>query len=128
VSGLVLRALNGNGDMTKAKALFAPMWARNQHPIPPLFGFPLAALGYEAEARELLANMLRDPNADPYFVFFTYYGLKEYDAALEWLRRSIDDRSLTALATVRWRVLPGISDRPDYPELLQHLDSLLRSP
>jgi hypothetical protein len=60
--------------------------------------------------------------------FLAYYGLKEYDSAFEWWRRAIDDRNLNLLMTIRWFVLPGLSDRPDYAELIKYLDSLQRWP
>jgi hypothetical protein len=81
------------GDLEKAKAEFEALWAEYRHSAPQYFGFLLGRLGHEAEARALIADMSGDSNSDPVWIFWTYYGLKDYNNALVWLRRTVDDRN-----------------------------------
>ena len=117
------------GDLEKAKAEFEPLWSEYQHTPFGTLGFLLARLGHEAEARALVADLSRDSNADPETIFWLYYGLKDYEHALEWLRQGIDDRNLGLVSFVR---LPDafaeIQDLPGVAAVLAHLDSLQRSP
>ena len=105
------------------------LWNEYKYTEPEPFGFELARLGHETEARALVDEMERDPKADPSWVFWAYYGLKDYARALDWLRRGIDDRNRVLLHRVRMQnALPEIQDLPEYRNLLAYLDSVQRSP
>jgi len=122
-------AVTFQGDTEKAKAAFDPVWTRYRHTFPEWLAPGLAAIGRENEARQLLTNMLSNPGADPFAILMTYFGLKDYDSTLEWLRRAIDDRNTAVLELVRLpNAFPGLSEQPRYAEVLKHLDSLQRSP
>jgi len=124
-----LDAATFQGDIEKASALFEPVWARYRHTFPQQLGPVLAATGHETEARELLTNMLRDPGTDPSLICLTYFGLKDHDSTLKWLRRAIDDRNANMLRLVRLpNAFPGLSQQPGYADVLKYLDSLQRSP
>jgi len=117
------------GDLEKAKAEFEPLWSDYRHTPFGALGFLLARLGHEAEARALVAELSRDSDADSETIFWLYYGLKDYEHALEWLRRGIDDRNTTFLSFVRLpNAFPEIQDLPGFAAVLAHLDSLQRSP
>ena len=117
------------GDLKKAKAEFEPLWSEYQHTDGANLGFLLARLGHEAEARALVAELSLGENADPATIFWLYSGLKDYDHALEWLRRGIDDRNAGFLSFVRLpNAFPEIQDLPGFAAALAHLDSLQRSP
>ena len=82
-----------------------------------------------AEFGAAYAVYRRGVSTDPFLICKTYYGLKDYDPALEWLRRAIDDRNLLALMSARVpNAWPGLSELPGYANLLAHFDSLQRSP
>ena len=86
-------------------------------------------MGHEGEARALVADLSLDGNAEPETIFWLYYGLKDYEHALEWLRRGIDDRNTTFIKFVRLpNAFPEIQDLPGFAAVLAHLDSLQRSP
>ena len=113
----------------RPEQLFEPVWTRYQHIFPQLLGLALAATGHETEAREIITNILRDPSTDPGLIVLTYFALKDYDSALEWLRRAIDDRNSTMLMIVRLpNAFPGLSQQPGYADVLKYLDSVQRSP
>ena len=117
------------GDLEKAQAEFEPLWAEHQHTAPRDLGFLLGRLGHEADARVLIKDLSRNSSGDPAVIFWTYYGLKDYDHALVWLRRAIDDRNSTILQQVRLpNAFPGLQELPGYADILAHLDSIQRSP
>ena len=117
------------GDLEMAKAEFEPLWREYQHTPFGTLGYLLARLGHEAEARALVADLSRDSNADPETIFWLYYGLKDYEHALEWLRQGIDDRNLGLVGFVRLpNAFAEIQDLPGFAAELAHLDSLQRSP
>jgi len=123
-----IRVALDRGEVERAKAEFEPLWAEYQHTSPQSFGSLLGRLGYEAEAHALIADLSRDSNSDPAATFATYYGLKDYDNALVWLRKAIDDRS-GILTQVRVpNAFPGLQELPGYADILAHLDSIQRSP
>jgi TolB-like protein len=117
------------GDLEKAKTEFEPLWSEYQYTATGDLGFLLARLGHEAEARALVAELSLDAKADPVTIFWLYYGLKDYEHALEWMRRGIDDRNAGFLSFVRLpNAFPEIQDLPGFAAVLGHLDSLQRSP
>jgi Tfp pilus assembly protein PilF len=116
------------GDLAKASALFAPLWAEFQHVRPAFLAYPLALLGREAEARALIDGASRDCEVNAAVCVLTYSALKDYDDALVWLRRGIDDRNQFILQAVRMpNALPGLQESPGYADVLAYLDSLQRS-
>jgi tetratricopeptide (TPR) repeat protein len=124
-----IRVALDRGDVDNAKAELEPLWAQYRIIFPQYFGYVLARLGHEAEARVLVAEMSRDTNASPLSFFYAYYGLKDYDEALVWLRRAIDDHSPQLLPLVRIpNAFPGLQELPGYADVLAHLDSIQRSP
>ena len=118
------------GDVAKANAVFAPLWAKFQHarPAAAVLAHQLALLGRQAEARALIDDASHDPNVDASLCVLTYWALKEYDDALVWLRRGIDDRNPSVLVLIRMpKVFPGLRELPGYADALAYLDSLQRS-
>jgi hypothetical protein len=103
------------------------LWAQYRHTHPELLVRELALLGYESEARELIARLSQQPGVDPFWVFMAYYVLGHYDEALVRLRRVIDGWHLFVLSLRLPNKLPGLQEQPGYAELLEYLDSIQRS-
>ena len=116
------------GQLEQAKAEFEPLWAQYKSTSSQFFGYPLARLGHEAEARALVEDLIHDPKANPALVFLGYYGLKQYDKALVWVRRAIDERSDLARSVRMPNAFPGLQEQPAYADVLAHFDSIQRSP
>ena len=115
--------------MEKAKAVFEPVWAKYQHVAPRSSVSRSAHSATTRRRATLIKKMKADSGTDPYLIFLAYYGLKDYDSALEWLRRAIDDRNASVLQFIRLpNMYPGLREQPGYAEVLKHLDSLQRSP
>ena len=115
------------GDDEKAKAAFEPLWAEYRYSAPEVFAPVLGRLGHQQEAKELAAQLARDATANPADVFLTYYGPGEYNDALIWMRRAIDDRGIIVIFLRVPNLLPGLQEQPGYAEALKYLDSLQKS-
>lgn len=125
---LRIRVWTSRGEYEKAKTALEALWTQHKYAERQQFGFELARLGHETEARTLVAEMEPDPKADPYWVFYAYYGLRDYVRALDWLRRGIDERNVRLLHRVRMpNALPEIQELPEFRSELAHLDSMQRS-
>ena len=127
MAGIHLSMLMQLGEIDKAKAEFAPLWAATRYTHPELLGRELALLGDQQEARKLAARLSQNPDVDPFFVSMTYYGLGQYDDALVWFRRMVDGRTPWVVCTLRLNQFPGLQEQPGYAELLKYLDSIQRS-
>jgi tetratricopeptide (TPR) repeat protein len=115
------------GDIENAKAAFEPLWAEYRYSDPARFSLVLGRLGHETEATELAAQLARDPTANPYDVFHAYYALGNYDEALVWMRRTIDDRGAHVAFLRLPNLYPGLQEQPGYADALKYFDSLQKS-
>ena len=122
-----INLLIDRGDIENANAAFEPLWAEYRYSHPAPFALVLGRLGHEAEAKELTAQLARDPTANPYDVFQAYYALGEYDEALVWMRRVIDDRGVIVAFLRLPNLYPGLQELPGYADALKYLDSLQKS-
>ena len=87
--------------MEKAKTVFEPCGPIPIHLSPDTSASRSPHWDTRPKRGNSSTKMRRDSSADPYSHLLTYYGLKDYDSALEWFRRAIDDRNLDALQTAR---------------------------
>src|SRR5262249_32927572 len=113
-------------DEEEAHRRFESAWAEFGHVDPRQFVYLLPRFGRERELRALMTDWDSAPgSATAVLHAQAHRGLGEYDEAMKWLRRAVDERDLSVLETIR---LPNanreLRDRPDYAELLRYLDSI----
>ena len=102
------------GRDDEAKARFDAVWAKYGKVAPESFIPVLPMVGREQELRDLMKQWdagTRPTNAVARFV--AYNALQEYDAAIDWLLRALDEG-------VRQDYLPNIRVDKLYPEIHKH--------
>jgi len=126
--GLIDVALRQDDSMG-AETLFEQLWSEYRFAFPERFGYLLARMGRSNEARALLEELIREPTPNSEWIFWTYYGLMEYDQALVWLLQAIDDHRTRVIMRVRRpNAFPGLQNLPGYATALARLDAVQRSP
>jgi len=115
--GMFLEAI---AEASKARGLSGPT---NSHPLG-FLGYALAKSGKQAEARAVLADLLKSSNeryVSPYNIALIYNGLGEPDEALKWLERGYqarDQRMVFLKVEPKWN---NLRNDPTFQNLMQHL-------
>ena len=116
------------GNSTQANATLDKAWRQWGRRRPEILLPALAELGRESEARRILAD-LETRFADGEFVyaakaFEAYYHLGEYDAALVWLQRAIDDRQFAIFSRLRAGRFEAVHDDPRFEAAMRQLEAM----
>lgn len=118
---VVVAHLRGRDD--EANARFDGAWAKYGKTNPEWFIWPWALLGHEKELRNLMKEWdagTRPANAGSRFD--AYNALGEYDTAIDWLLRAIDEGTAPPYVRVGSPV-SEIHKHPRWPEVLAKLDA-----
>jgi hypothetical protein len=113
-------------DDDEARRRFEAAWDEFGRVNPLSLAYLLPRFGYERELRTIMASWDAAPESANAFVRFqAYRGLGEYDEAMKWLRLAVDEHDLVVLEVIRLpNVFKEVRHRPDFADLLQHLDSI----
>ena len=115
--GMFLEAI---AEASKARGLSGPT---NSHPLG-FLGYALAKSGKQAEARAVLADLLKSSSeryVSPYNIALIYNGLGEPDEALKWLERGYqarDQRMVFLKVEPKWN---NLRNDPTFQNLMQHV-------
>jgi len=78
--------------------------------------------GRKAEARAVLERLLRSDRYNlPTGVGHVYLGLGEYDAALEWFDRAVEERDQNMMLILSGRHFDPIREDPRFAALLRKM-------
>lgn len=123
-----LRARAGN--LEQANEFVAKAWDLESRRTPVLFPPVLARLGRTQEARRILADMEAQFGRGEFVrasrVFEGYYFLEDYDQALVWLTRAIEDRQYWLFPRLRSELFHAVREDVRFQEamlLLERIES-----
>jgi TolB-like protein len=118
------------GDEPSANRLFEQAWTEFGQSRPRyILAIYLPRFGRESDLRQLVAKWESGEEPVSSFALFdAHYGLAEYDTAIVWLRRALEERIGLAWQFIRLpNTYPEITKRPGFEKLVRSLDSLLKS-
>lgn len=114
------------GNEAEAQARFEKAWLEFGQSTPEAFIVVLPRVGHEETLRKMMATWDEAQRPVPAWSrFMAFYGLREYDEALDWLGRALDENSFDAYLRVRLKAgFSEISQLPEYRKILAHVDEL----